>query len=124
MTKLESQIQLLEKALQRLDEALSQPKTDLTRDSAIQRFEFCLDLSWKVLQTYLKDKKGVSVNSPKDTFREAFQNGLIEYSDDWIELVDLRNETVHTYDEAMAEKVYQKLPAALNRFREILATIV
>lgn len=123
MTKLESQIQLLERALRRLDEALSQPKTDLTRDSAIQRFEFCLDLSWKVLQTYLKDKKGVSVNSPKDTFREAFQNGLIEYSDDWIELVDLRNETVHTYDEAMAEKVYQKLPAALIRFREILTSL-
>jgi|CXWL01.1.fsa_nt_gi nucleotidyltransferase substrate binding protein (TIGR01987 family) len=122
-TKINLQLDQLKKAVSRLDEALALPKTDITRDSAIQRFEFCLDLSWKTLQTYLKEQKGIIVNSPKDTFREAYQNGLIDYSDDWIKLVDLRNETTHTYDEQTAENVYRELSSAQKRFHEILAAL-
>lgn len=124
MTKYDLQLEQLKKATDRLNEVLSLPKTEITRDSAIQRFEFCLDLSWKTLQTYLKDNKGVVSNSPKDTFREAYQNNLISYSEDWIKLVDLRNETVHTYNEETAENVYKELPSALEKFQEILAVLV
>lgn len=123
MTKYDLQLEQFEKAVDRLSEVLNLPKTDIARDSAIQRFEFCLDLSWKVLQTYLKDNKGVVSNSPKDTFREAYQNSLISYSEDWIKLVDLRNETVHTYNEETAENVYKELPSALEKFQEILAVL-
>jgi len=35
-----------ERAIQRLDEALSQPKDEFIRDSVIQRFEFTFELSW------------------------------------------------------------------------------
>ena len=123
MTKLSLQTGQLKKAIGRLNEVLALPKTDIIRDSAIQRFEFCLDLAWKSLQTYLKEQKGIVVNSPKDTFREASQNQLISFSDNWIKLVDLRNETVHTYDEETAEKVYQELPSALVHLQEILSSL-
>lgn len=123
MTKFDLQLDQFRKAITRLEEVLSLSKTDIIRDSAIQRFEFCLDLAWKTLQTYLRDRKGVVANSPKDVFREAYQNQLIEYSEDWIKLVDLRNETVHTYDEATAENVYGELPSALKRFQEIFAIL-
>lgn len=33
----------------RFSEALNAPATDLTRDAAIQRFEFCFELAWKVI---------------------------------------------------------------------------
>ena len=123
MTKLSLQTGQLKKAIGRLNEVLALPKTDIIRDSAIQRFEFCLDLAWKSLQTYLKEQKGIVVNSPKDTFREASQNQLISFSDNWIKLVDLRNETVHTYNEETAEKVYQELPSALVHLQEILSSL-
>ena len=123
MTKLSLQTGQLKKSIGRLNEVLALPKTDIIRDSAIQRFEFCLDLAWKSLQTYLKEQKGIVVNSPKDTFREASQNQLISFSDNWIKLVDLRNETVHTYDEETAEKVYQELPSALVHLQEILSSL-
>jgi nucleotidyltransferase substrate binding protein (TIGR01987 family) len=123
MTKLESQIKQFAAALTRLKEALSAQKTEMVRDSAIQRFEFTLDLGWKALKTYLEEKKGVIAASPKECFREAFRQGVIGYEEVWLKLVDMRNETVHTYNEETAEKIYQALPGALEHFERLLNKI-
>lgn len=37
-------------AIVRLNDVLMAPETDLSRDAAIQRFEFCFELAWKVIQ--------------------------------------------------------------------------
>lgn len=108
------------KAVGRLSEVLALTKTDVTRDSAIQRFEFCFDLSWKLIKEYLRTEKGIICNSPKDCLREAFLQGLIEYDDIWLDFLDKRNMTSHTYEEKMAESVYIVLPVALSHFQEIL----
>lgn len=123
MTKLEATIKQFESALTRFREAMAVPKNDIVRDSAIQRFEFTLDLSWKMLKAFLEEKKGVVCASPKECFRETYRQGLIEYSDEWIKLVDMRNETVHTYKEEMAEKIYAQLPNALKHFEILLSVI-
>ncbi len=124
MSKLEAQIAQFEKALRRLGEALDAEKTDITRDSAIQRFEFTLDLSWKSLKTLLEDKKGIVVASPKECFKEAYRQGLIPYQDAWIAMVDMRNATVQTYDEEMAEEIFSQLPDAVKRFTELLSALL
>lgn len=41
----------------------------------------------------------------------------------WLELVDLRNETVHTYKEEVAERVYGSLPRAVGYFETLLKKI-
>jgi len=38
----------LSKVLTSLEEALMVEKTDISRDASIQRFEFCVELDWKV----------------------------------------------------------------------------
>lgn len=123
MTKLEALIKQFEKALGRFREVMDMPKTDVIRDSAIQRFEFTMDLSWKMLKAFLEEKKGVICTSPKECFREAYRQGIIEYDDDWIKLVDIRNETVHTYNEKKAEEVYHQLPNALEHFKVLFKII-
>jgi nucleotidyltransferase substrate binding protein (TIGR01987 family) len=123
MTKFEALLKQFEKALRRFREVLQLPKTDVVRDSAIQRFEFTLDLSWKMLKSFLEEKKGLVSTSPKECFREAYRQGVIEYDDEWLKLVDRRNETVHTYQEEMAEKIYNQLPNALRHFEDLLTTI-
>lgn len=45
MSKPEAVAQQFEKALKRFEDALRQEKNEFIRDSAIQRFEFTLDLS-------------------------------------------------------------------------------
>jgi nucleotidyltransferase substrate binding protein (TIGR01987 family) len=123
MTKIEAQIKQYGEALNRLNEVLALPKNDVVRDSAIQRFEFCLDLAWKSVKTFLEEKSGVICNSPKDCFREAYKQGLIQYDDDWLKLVDMRNETVHTYNQEMAELIYSQLAPSAVKF-EILRKIL
>lgn len=119
MSKYSEQMAQLTLASERLAEVLALPKDSVVRDSAIQRFEFCMDLAWKTLKTYLEEIHGVIVKSPKEAFRSAYQQGLIEFDQSWIEYVDLRNDTVHTYNELLAEKTYQALPAFLTSLKSL-----
>ena len=48
------------------------------------------------------------------------KHGVIEDDPFWIELTALRNYTVHTYNEQLADHVYAKLPEAARRFRVVL----
>jgi nucleotidyltransferase substrate binding protein (TIGR01987 family) len=119
MTKFEILIQQLEKAITRLKEVLKEPKTDIVRDSAIKRFEFSFDLTWKTLRAYLEEKKGIISNSPKDCFKEAYHQKIIEYDESWLKFVDLRNEIVHSYDENTAEEIYKELPNILKHIESL-----
>ena len=87
-----------EKAFLRLKEAMDQEElNELERNGLIQRFEFTLDLSQKVLKDYLEEKGFVFKPSPKDTIREAQQSGFIQVAQALIDGLDIRNELSHDY---------------------------
>lgn len=117
--KLKAQTVLLRRAVERLQMALSRPKDEFVRDSAIHRFEFCFELAWKVLQSYL-EREGLEARSPRSAIRAAFQVGLLPDDTQWLAMLELRNLTSHTYDEALAEKMYAALPGALQRLQDLL----
>jgi nucleotidyltransferase substrate binding protein (TIGR01987 family) len=114
MTKFESLLEDFERILMKLDEVLRSEKTEINRDSAIQRFEIAVDLAWKTLKTYLEEYRGIICRSPKGCFREAFSQGVIDYDDYWIKIIDFRNQTAHLYSETLAEKIYDELPKVLE----------
>lgn len=91
-----------EKAVARLEEALLQPKDEFIRDSVIQRFEFSVELAWKTA----KKMMGTATSAPKDVVREMAQNGYVDDVKIWLEAIDMRNLSSHTYKEELAEKVY------------------
>jgi nucleotidyltransferase substrate binding protein (TIGR01987 family) len=107
-------------AVARLEEALALPKDAIVRDSAIQRFEISFELCWKFLKAFLEDEHNVRCTSPRTCFRAAFKNAVIEDDPFWIELTALRNYTVHTYNESLADYVYSRLPETTRRFRAVL----
>ncbi|MCH9690274.1 MAG: nucleotidyltransferase substrate binding protein [Gammaproteobacteria bacterium] len=100
-----------EKALGQLKKALDAPKSEYTRDAVIQRFEFTYELAWKALKAYLKTQD-IQVLSPKETLKVAYQQGLIADASAWSELHLKRNLTSHTYDEGLAETIYDYLKAS------------
>ena len=107
-------------AVARLEEALALPKDAIVRDSAIQRFEISFELCWKFLKAFLEDEHNVRCTSPRTCFRAAFKNGVLDDDPFWIDLTVLRNYTVHTYNESLADYVYSRLPEAGRRFRAVL----
>lgn len=98
--------QELIKAVQRLEEACMQPFSSFVRDSVIQRFEFCWELAWKTLRLKL-ESEGLLANTPRETWQQALQAGLIHDGNAWSEAQKNRNLTSHTYDEKLAEDVYR-----------------
>ena len=98
------------------------PKDSIVRDSAIQRFEISFELCWKFLKAYLEEHHNAQCTSPRTCFRAAFRHGVIGKDPFWIDLTVLRNYTVHTYNEQLADYVYSRLPEAALRFRAVLAS--
>ena len=71
MTPTHDRLVSLRTALARLGDALAQPKTEWTRDSAIQRFAFTFELAWKAVAT-VAQAHGVEARSPREAFKQAF----------------------------------------------------
>lgn len=117
---MESLINQLSRAAERLGDALNQEKNEFIRDSAIQRFEFTLDLAWKTIKAILETDKGIVCTSPKECVREAYKQKIIEYDEFWLKMIDLRNEAAHIYSEKKSEEIYNVLPQALEKFHELL----
>jgi nucleotidyltransferase substrate binding protein (TIGR01987 family) len=113
-----SRIHLLLRALDRLDAGLAQPEDDITRDACIQRFEFTFELAWKAIQRQAR-AEGLECVSPRECLRVAFSLGLVEDDAQWMSMVEDRNRTSHTYDEATARVVYGALAAYARLLREL-----
>lgn len=79
-------------------------KSDRDKAGAIQAFEFCFELSWKVIKKILK-AKGIETRSPRDAFREGAQTGIIKDPKKWFLFLEKRNLTSHTYDEFIVEEI-------------------
>ena len=112
------------RALLQLERALAEPKSEFLRDSAIQRFEFSVDLAWKALQDVLERSYGLRPNAPKTAVRLAHENGVIEDVVPWLAMIDDRNLTSHTYDIDLAEDIYARLPAHAKLLRELADRLV
>lgn len=91
--------QNFEKAFLRLKEAMEmEDLNELERNGLIQRFEFTIYLAWKVMKDYLEYKGFDFKPSPKDTIRLAQESEFIDYAQELIDGLDIRNELSHDYD--------------------------
>lgn len=109
-TKLREKLFNYAKAVERLKESLDRGDSDdLVLDGAIQRFEFTYELSWKLLKAYLAYSGLTDVGTPREAFKEAFATGLITEGDVCIDMIDDRNLTSHTYDQAEARRIFERI---------------
>lgn len=116
-----------EKALVALEEAYSEcvrhtpgsKPYKLIRDATIQRFEFCIELAWKIAIKTL----GSVISSPKPALREMLKAGLIADIESWFDFIDARNKSSHTYDENIAAEVFSCINAFINAARDLLSKI-
>jgi nucleotidyltransferase substrate binding protein (TIGR01987 family) len=82
------------------------------RDSVIQRFEYCYDLSKKMLIRHLKTmgESDLDTQSLADIIRLGAKKGVLLHSwDVWSTYKDNRNATSHGYNENVAINIVSQL---------------
>ena len=82
---------------------------DLEEQGLIQRFEFTHELAWNVLKDYLTFQGIVNITGSRDATREAFNMGLIEHGEVWMEMIKSRNQSTHTYNEEVADELQNRI---------------
>ncbi len=116
----DAKLDTFEQALKTFKAALLDNPSDLERDGAIQRFEYCFDLSWKTLKRYLESIGLIDLNSPRSVFSAAYAEGIIADEAIWATIILKRNASVHTYNEKLAEALFSELPVYYNAMFNLL----
>jgi nucleotidyltransferase substrate binding protein (TIGR01987 family) len=89
---------------------ISEP-SDLEKEVTIQRFEFTHELAWQVMKDYLEYEGIQGITGSRSASREAFKTGLITNGQTWMDMIESRNRTVHTYQEEILRNEYSKIIA-------------
>lgn len=112
MARLTERIGTARRALATLEELAGEPEGKIVRDAAIQRFEYSFETVWKAAQAVLRERFGVELASPKPVVRASFENGLLTEDEarEALAMVDHRNLTAHTYNEALADEIHAAIP--------------
>lgn len=73
----------------------------------IKTFEFTFELAWNCLKDLCEDQGVTGIIGSKDAIRFAFKRGLIEDGETWLDMVESRIKTAHTYHRELANKISQ-----------------
>jgi nucleotidyltransferase substrate binding protein (TIGR01987 family) len=105
------------KALERLNAAVclanERPLSELERQGLIQAFEFTHELSWNLMKDWFEYQGNTAITGSRDATREAFKAGLISDGETWMEMIKSRNESSHTYNLEVADRIASMI---INRY--------
>lgn len=85
------------------------PWSEVEQLALIQAFEFCHELAWNLLRDYLVADGATGLTGSRSTTRLAFEVGLLKDGQVWMDMIEARNRTSHTYDEAQAAEIAGQL---------------
>ncbi len=123
--KTNQSVENLKRALSRLEEAIHSPvmeQNSLVIDGTIQRFEFCIELFWKMLRRALLES-GVESGTPREAIQKAYQAKWLNDEKLWIQMLHDRNRTSHVYEEETAHEIFSRVPQYYEIMRKALADI-
>ncbi|HUD49712.1 MAG TPA: HI0074 family nucleotidyltransferase substrate-binding subunit [Candidatus Baltobacteraceae bacterium] len=72
--------------------------SELERLGLIQAFEFTHEFAWNTLKDFLEARGAANLFGSKDVTRQAFAASLIGNGEVWMEMIQSRNKSTHTYD--------------------------
>lgn len=96
----------LKNANARLKEVYQLEPTQAHQDAAIKRFEFTFELSWKLMQE-MNGYLGKPSVGPKPSIRTAAEKEVITEPERWLQFLEARNLTSHTYKQPIAAEVFR-----------------
>ncbi|MFN7901618.1 MAG: nucleotidyltransferase substrate binding protein [Holosporales bacterium] len=102
-----------QRAYQSLSKAIelanTRPLSELEQQGLIQSFEYTHELAWKVLKDYLEEQGFNGIIGSKNATRLAFKEGLLSNGEAWMDMIEARNQTSHTYDPDTAAHIAARI---------------
>ena len=98
---------------------------EFEQQGLIQSFEYTYELAWLTLKDYFEAQGETNISGSRDAFRLATKRGIIVDGDNWMNMIESRSLTSHTYDEVVADNVIQKiLNTYFNEFIRLHAILL
>lgn len=101
--------------------AAERPLSELESQGLIQTFEFTHELAWNLMKDWLEFQGLTSMTGSRDATREAFHAGIIHDGEIWMEMIKSRNESSHTYNIEVANRISA---AILDRYWLLFAAFL
>ncbi len=106
-----------QKALYQLQEFVDEENlSKLEEQGLIKAFEYTYELAWNTMKDFYQAQGETGIQGSKDAIRLAFKRGLLRDGVTWMNMVQSRIETSHTYNESTAKKV---IAAILNDYHPL-----
>jgi len=83
--------------------------SDLEKQGIIKAFEYTFELAWNTLKDFLNYQGEKDIYGSRDTILRSFQLELIQDGESWMNMLQSRNKTSHTYNEDTAEEVVDSI---------------
>ena len=78
---------------------------ELEEQGLIKAFEYTYELAWNTIKDFYTDQGVTDIQGSRDAFKLAANRDLIKNVEKWMDMVNSRIKTVHTYDEEVAEEI-------------------
>lgn len=81
---------------------------EITRDAYFQRYEFTIELAWKLVKDILEFEQIVT-KTPRESIKEAVKANILSDFYIWDEMLTTRNYSSHNYDEQEIQAIFPKI---------------
>ena len=99
-----------QKALSQFEKFIAKGElSELEEQGLIQAFEYTYELGWNVLKDFLEYKGQTDIYGSRDAIKKAFQLGLLENGEGWMDMYKSRTQTSHTYNEETAKEIVESI---------------
>lgn len=78
---------------------------ELEEQGLIQAFEYTYELAWNTIKDFYEYQGASDIQGSRDAFRMASERGLITNGALWMQMIESRKKSVHTYDEELAGEI-------------------
>jgi nucleotidyltransferase substrate binding protein (TIGR01987 family) len=79
--------------------------SELEEQGLIKAFEYTYELAWNTMKDFLEHRGQTDIYGSRDVIRKAFELGLIEDGENWMDMLKSRNMTSHTYNQETADEI-------------------
>ena len=95
-----------QKALSQLKEVVGKGELNkFEQQGLVKAFEYTYELAWNTLKDFLQFQGYTDIVGSRDTIRTAFSESLVADGHVWMRMIESRNKTSHTYNEATAREI-------------------